>query len=44
MRKCLVVEDDTMEIAIQDEQDRDVDFMTWLVEELREMHLQGHSE
>ena len=36
----MVVEDDTMEIAILDEQDRDVDFMTWLVEELREMHLE----
>ena len=29
----MVVEDNTMEIAIQDEQDRDVDFMTRLVEE-----------
>ena len=28
-----------MEIAILDGQDRDMDFMTWLVEELREMHV-----
>ena len=35
----MVVEDDTMEIAILDEQDREVDFMTWLVEELREMQV-----
>ena len=33
VRRCMVVEDDTMEIAIMDEQDRDVDFMTRLVEE-----------
>ena len=40
VRRCMVVEDDTMQIAILDEQDRDVDFMTWLVEELREMHVE----
>ena len=37
---CLVMEDDTMEITILEEQDRDVDFMTWLVEELREMQVE----
>ena len=32
---CMVKEDEAME-----EQDRDVDFMTWPVEELREMHVE----
>jgi hypothetical protein len=40
VHRCMVEEDKTMEIAILDEQDREVDFMTWLVEELREMHVE----